>query len=104
MSVRHLVAVWNPSYSASAMDEHVTVLLEWVRHLEENIVGEDDLYVWWGKVRSPNRQRPQENSAEIQAVAALGSESEVHLYLTDYRSLYVGELLDVIDGELSECE
>lgn len=101
---RHLVAVWNPSYSASAMDEHLAVLLEWARQFEDNVVGGEDLYVWWGKVRSPNRQRPQENAAEIRAAAALGSEREVHLYLTDYRSLYVGEVLGVADGELPEAE
>jgi hypothetical protein len=101
---RHLVAVWNPSYSASAMDAHLAVLLDWAREYEDNTVGGDDLYVWWGKVRSPNRQRPQENAAEIRAVAALGNEREVHLYLTDYRSLYVGEVLDVADGELPDAE
>jgi hypothetical protein len=101
---RHLVAVWNPSYSASAMDEHLAVLLDWAREYEDNTVGGDDLYVWWGKVRSPNRQRPQENAPEIRAAAELGREREVHLYLTDYRSLYVGEVLGVADGELPDAE
>jgi len=100
----HLVAVWNPSYSASAMDEHLAVLLRWAQLYEESKADEEDLYVWWGKVRSSNRQRPQANVPEIRAAAAMGGEHEVHLYLTDYRSLYVGEVLGVVDGPLAAAD
>jgi hypothetical protein len=101
---RHLVAVWNPSYAASAMDEHLSLLLHWAQRYEAGKASDDDLYVWWGKVRSANRQKPQENIPDIRAAAALGSEREVHLYLTDYRSLYVGEVLGVADAELTAKE
>ena len=101
---RHLVAVWNPSYSSSAMDEHLTVLLRWARQHDEGGAEDDDLYVWWGKVRSPNRQRPQANPTEIREAAAAGNTEEVHLYLTDYRSLYVGQVIGVADADLSEQE
>ena len=103
-ATRHLVAVWNPSYAASAMDEHLSLLLQWAQRYDEQKATEDDLYVWWGKVRSANRQKPQENVADIRAAAARGSEREVHLYLTDYRSLFVGEILSVADGDLSAKE
>jgi hypothetical protein len=103
-SIRHLVAVWNPSYAASAMDEHLSLLLHWARKFDDGKAGEDELYVWWGKVRSSNRQRPQENVPEIRAAAAMGSRHEVHLYLTDYRSLFVGEVLTIADGDLSVAE
>ena len=101
---RHLVAVWNPSYAASAMDEHLALLLEWAQRYDAKKATDDDLYVWWGKVRSANRQKPQENIPDIRAAAAMGSEQEVHLYLTDYRSLYVGEILEVVEGDLPDAE
>ena len=102
--LRHLVGVWNPSYSSTAMDEHLSVLLRWAERYDRGEAGDDDIYVWWGKVRSSNRQKPQAHSDEIRATAALGEEREVHLYLTDYRSLYVAEIIAVADGTLSEAE
>ncbi len=86
------------------MDEHLSLLLQWAQRYDKGTATDDDLYVWWGKVRSSNRQRPQEHIPEIRAAATLGSQREVHLYLTDYRSLYVGEILDIADGDLSSAE
>lgn len=86
------------------MDEHLAVLLDWAKRYDASSAGDDDLYVWWGKVRSPNRQRPQANLGEIRDVAAAGSADEVHLYLTDYRSLYVGQIIGVADADLSAQE
>lgn len=86
------------------MDEHLSVLLRWAERFDRREAGDDDIYVWWGKVRSSNRQKPQAHSDEIRAAAALGEEREVHLYLTDYRSLYVAEILGVADGTLAESE
>ncbi|MBA3894017.1 MAG: hypothetical protein H0X69_10025 [Gemmatimonadales bacterium] len=48
-----------------------------------------------GKVRSRKRQQPLKHLPHIQEIAAeLAGEDtrECHLYLTDYRSLYVGEV------------
>jgi hypothetical protein len=100
MGGRHLVGVWNPSYEADAMDAHIALLLRFVREWREGEREEDDVYVWWGRVRSPNRQAPLQHLEEILAVdeeldaATEGEEAgpEVHLYLTDYRSLYVAHV------------
>lgn len=98
MTQRHLVGVWNPSYEADAMDAHVSVLL---RHARASRVQEDDpaddVYVWWGKLRSPYRQAPLPHLGEILALDEALAESddderELQLYLTDYRSLYVAHV------------
>jgi hypothetical protein len=102
--LRHLVAVWNPSYAAHAMDEHLRVLRDWARRFAEKKIGEDDVYVWWGKVKSSNRQQPLANRADALAVGEQEEDGELQIYLTDYSSLYVGELLEVIGGELPESE
>ena len=96
---RHLVSVWNPSYAADAMDVHLELLLRGAAEWRAGSREEDDVYVWWGKVRSANRQQPLAHLAEILEIDAdLAREArddvgpEVHLYLTDYRSLYVGHV------------
>lgn len=102
----HLVTVWNPLYTRD-VDQHFTLLLEWARKYDEKKAGDDDLYVWWGKVRSPNRQQPLARKDEVKDLAAelsSGGEREVHLYVTDYRSLYVGELLGIHEGDLPAKE
>jgi hypothetical protein len=98
---RHLVAVWNPSVAADAMDAHVAVLLESIARHRKDPSG-DDPCVWWGRVRSPNRQGPLPHLAEV---LALGEESddprETHLYLTDYRSLYVAAVGAISTGDMT---
>src|SRR5688572_25637625 len=92
---RHFVAVWNPSYSADPMDSHLAVLLEQIRKHREEAQPPDDVYVWWGKVRSRNRVEPLPHHALIAEVARGvldANPPEMHLYLTDYRSLYVGQV------------
>ena len=53
----HLLIVWNPSYAADAMDEHLAVLIDWAGRAQAGDADRDDICS--------------------------------HLYLTDYRSLYV---------------
>lgn len=96
---RHLVSVWNPSYAADAMDSHLELLLRGAGEWRAGSREEDDVYVWWGKVRSANRQQPLGHLNEILEIDADlcrdeggGQPPEVHLYLTDYRSLYVGHV------------
>ena len=106
---RHLVGVWNPSYEADAMDAHVRILLDAARERREGKRDDDDVYVWWGKVRSPNRQKPLPHLKEILAIDdVLASENdeepELHLYLTDYRSLYVAHLGAVKAEDVSDDE
>jgi len=84
-----LLAVWNPAYALDAMDAHLAVLLRWAK-----TGSTDDTYVWWGRVRSPHRQGPLPH---LDDVLALNNQldDETHLYLTDYRSLYVGHIDEI---------
>ena len=93
MTSVHLVALWNPSYATDALDAHAQLLLEHVRRAEADQASWDDAYVWWGRVRSPNRQQPLEHLPQILALnEGLEERAELQLYLTDYRSLYVAEV------------
>lgn len=96
----HFVSVWNPGYASSAMEAHLEVLLDWVRRFRDrkpdDDITEDDVYVWWGKVRSQHRQKPIAHLDRIlSAVEPFDSMTEQHLYLTDYRSLYVAHVSEI---------
>jgi hypothetical protein len=98
---RHLVTVWNPSYADDAMDDHLRVLLGWVRRFRAGEAEADEVHVWWAKLRSPNRVEPLEHSADVLAIQdQISAGIETHLYLTDYRSLYVAHLLEVTDEDV----
>ena len=110
---RHLVSVWDPSRGDDAMQAHLQLLLE-ACHREDATRAKglpraqrgDDVFVWWGKIRSPNRQQEMPHLAEILAVDDLlrspGSAAEVHLYLTDYRSLYVAHVGEIVADDVRE--
>jgi hypothetical protein len=103
----HVVAVWNPSYSRNAMDEHLAVLLRHAAGLRERGLREEDVYVWWGRVHSRNRRTQLPHLEEVRAIdAALDDDDapETHLYLTDYQSLYVADLAEIHFGELPDSE
>ncbi len=79
------------------MTAHLVVLLafaeKWAKREER-----EEPYVWWGKVRSPNRQQELRHLAqivEIGAELAADETRECHLYLTDYRSLYVAQVDEI---------
>lgn len=96
---RHLLTVWNPAYADGAMDAHLAVLLRDAAKVRAagDTVSADSVYVWWGKLRSSNRQGRLPHSDQIASIFDQVRDGiETHLYLTDYRSLYVG-LLDDID-------
>jgi hypothetical protein len=98
---RHLLSVWNPSYADDAMDRHLEVLLRWAAQRKEGKVPEEDVYVWWAKVRSPNRQGPLPHRDEVLALRdQVAAETETHLYLTDYSSLYVARIVDLTDADV----
>ena len=105
---KHLLAVWNPTYEADAMQQHLSVLLSAIRDHRAGTRDEDDIFVWWGKVRSSNRQAPLPHLKDVLAVdkdiGDAPGEREVNLYLTDYRSLYVAHLGAVTDDDMSEEE
>lgn len=93
---RHLLSVWNPSYADDAMDRHLEVLLRWAAARREGRSDDDDVYVWWAKLRSPNRQAPLPHAGEVLDLASqIDAGIETHLYLTDYSSLYVAHLVEV---------
>lgn len=93
---RHLLTVWNPSYTADAMDAHLRILLGWAEKARAGEVDDDDVYVWWAKLRSKNRTGPLLHSDEVLAIGEQVNQGvETHLYLTDYRSLYVGHIAEI---------
>ena len=103
----HLVTVWNPSYAADAMEQHLGLLLHLVGEYDKGSVSDEKIYVWWGKVRSPNRQGPQANVDDIRRIAKElddAERDEVQLYLTDYQSLYVGDVDLIRAGDLGDAE
>lgn len=103
---RHFVTVWNPSYSEDPMDAHLAVLLKRIEDYRSGMHDQDHVYVWWGKVKSKNRVQDLPHADLIQSVAAkLASEQEsqnVRLYLTDYRSLYVGQVTQMTSNEVRD--
>jgi hypothetical protein len=103
----HLVTVWNPAYAADAMEAHLAVLLDRARRYEREEFPIEDVYVWWGKVRSSNRQQPYPHAADVRGIARAlddGQRDEVQLYLTDFRSLYVADMSRIVEGELPTAE
>jgi len=98
---RHLLSVWNPSYADDAMDRHLEVLLRWAAGEAQGEADDADVYVWWAKLRSPNRDEPLAHKADVLALQAqIDAGAETHLYLTDYRSLYAGHLVEVTDRDV----
>ncbi len=95
---RHLVGVWNPSYGTDIMESHILLLRERASRFRDKKEEEDDVYVWWGKIRSSRRQEAIKHLGDILSIENdLGAEDgeaelEVQLYLTDYRSLYVAHV------------
>jgi hypothetical protein len=101
-TTRHLLTLWNPSYASDAMDEHLRVLLDWAGRYRRGEVDEDEVYVWWGRIRSPNRKGALPHAEEISALdEQVRGGIETHLYLTDYRSLYVAHLGEITPDHLS---
>lgn len=94
--MKHLLTLWNPSYTEDALTEHVRVLIGLAEQHRAGKISEDDVYVWWAKVRSPNRQRPLPHAADVLALdEQIRQGEETYLYLSDYRSLYVALLGEV---------
>jgi hypothetical protein len=109
LSARHLVTVWDPSRGADPLQAHLELLLDQRRRERAGDATDEDVYVWWGKIRSPNRQQPLPHLADVLALdralgGAGGPEAEVHLYLTDYRSLYVAHVGEVTTDDVREEE
>ena len=107
---RHLVGVWNPSYGVDVMESHILVLRGMVEQFRQSGGDEEDVYVWWGKIRSSRRQTALPHIADILSFEKeLGEQDgdaqrEVQLYLTDYRSLYVAHIAEITADDIREDE
>jgi hypothetical protein len=99
---RHLLTVWNPSYAADPLDDHLRILLRWAELYRKGDCDYEEVYVWWAKLRSLNRKPTElphhDDVLALQAQMERGVET--HLYLTDYRSLYVANMEDVTADDL----
>lgn len=105
----HLLGVWNPSYASDAMEATLQLLLRTASDCRAGKTAEEDVYVWWGKIRSSNRQAPLTHLPQILALDAelsgdAGPSREIQLYLTDYRSLYVAHVAEVTADEIQHDE
>lgn len=102
----HLVGVWNPSYAADAMQVHTAMLLDWIRRFHEGKANDEDVYVWWGRVRSARRQQLLPHLDKVLALdEELSDESrELQFYLTDYRSLYVAQVGTVTSDDVRRSD
>jgi hypothetical protein len=103
MPTHHLLGVWNPSYAADAMDAHLRLLLANVAAFRAGRLAEEEVYVLWGKVRSEHRQARLPHIDEILALDTElegDDDRELHLYLTDYRSLYVAHVYEIIEADV----
>jgi hypothetical protein len=109
MSERHLLGVWNPAYAVDAMDAHLRVLLDNIAGFRAGKLKEEDVHVWWGKVKSKNRldelpQLPEILALDKELNDAGDSDREMHLYLTDYRTLYVGHVYEITAENVTKDE
>lgn len=101
----HLLTVWNPSYTNDALDAHLSILLHWDRERAAERASDDDVYVWWAKIRSKNRDGQLPHHSQVIALdEQVQGHTETHLYLTDYRSLYVADIGEITDDDVRTSE
>jgi len=83
------------------MDVHLRVLLHWAEMAEGGEASPEEVYVWWARIRSPERKDPHPYQTQILELDGQIREGiETHLYLTDYRSLYVGHLAEITAADI----
>ena len=105
---RHLVGVWNPSYGTDVMESHILLLRERAGQFRHGAEDEEEVYVWWGKIRSARRQSAMPHLREILSLEKELGEvdgdalKEVQLYLTDYRSLYVAHVGEITADDVRD--
>lgn len=98
---RHLLTVWNPAYASDALDEHLRILIAWEKKYRAGDVDQEDVYVWWAKLHSTSRDGALPHRHEITSIQQqIDAGIETHLYLTDYRSLYVAWLEEITDDDV----
>lgn len=99
MTQQHLLTLWNPVYGARVVEKHVDMLLRYAKEYRAGKRDLEDVCVWWGKVRSPNRLQPLPHLDQVLSLPTEESrdhpDPETHLYLTDFESLYVAHLGEI---------
>lgn len=100
--------MWNPSYASNAMEAHLAILLGATARFDlGQLESDEDIFVWWGKVRSPNRRQAL---GKLDRILQIGAElegdqdREGHLYLTDYRALYVGHVVGITRDDVRKTD
>lgn len=98
----HLLTVWNPAYADDPLEQHLRILLEWAERWRRGECDDTEVYVWWAKVRSANRDAPRlpHHDDVLALQAQIDADVETNLYLTDYRSLYVASIEDILDDNI----
>lgn len=87
------------------MDDHLRILLHWVERHHAGAADSDEVYVWWGRIRSQNRQQGLPHDAAVFALdEQIKAGIDTHLYLTDFRSLYVAHLGEVTADSVLDDE
>jgi hypothetical protein len=108
LALRHLVTVWNPSYGTDVMESHIMLLRDRARRFRQGDEEEENVYVWWGKIRSLRRQQALPHIEEVLALenelgeAEGDAKRELQVYLTDYRSLYVAHVGGITAEDVRE--
>jgi hypothetical protein len=92
------------------MESHILLLRDRAQRFRQGELDEEEVYVWWGKIRSSRRQTALPHIDDILSIEKdLGDADgdaarEVQLYLTDYRSLYVGHVAEVTVEDIRDEE
>jgi len=88
------------------MEAHLAVLLTAADRFDKREL--DEPHVWWGKVRSSNRQQQElKHLPDILQIAAEldgDADRDCNLYLTDYRSLYVGQVGAITTSDVRKTD
>lgn len=86
------------------MDRYLAVLLAWAERRDRSEADEEDVYVWWDKLRSPRREEALPHCEEVLVLEDQITDGvDTHLYLTDHQSLYVARLVEVTDEPVAEA-
>lgn len=83
------------------------VLLSRIQAWRDRKSDDDDVYVWWGKIRSENRQQAMAHGNDLTRMTEELDQDEareLQLYLTDYRSLYVADVDQITFEDVSSVD
>jgi hypothetical protein len=99
LSSRHFVSISSPARGSSTIDAHLAVLFDLAARHGGDAGDPLEIYVWWGGKRTSNGTPAPPDAISLDARKPLG-DGETHLYLTDYRSLYVAHVTELSDDNI----